>query len=114
MLADFRMVLVLLLLSTAVASAILCLGCGTNEPSGNSYQVVVVLNQAYTQNTSAYVEAVLRDFEDDIEVSIRDSDPPAVVAVMDTVPSSFCEAVRVRLTGRDDVRDVACAPVPGL
>ena len=99
--------------TTAVTFAVVGDGSGaTSAGSGEAaqYEVTVRFNTSVTQEDIEEVDALLRAYDDDLELLIMESFPPIGRALLSTDATDVCQTVEADLEAESYVDGVSCGP----
>ncbi|HWQ27845.1 MAG TPA: hypothetical protein VNN12_02350 [Dehalococcoidia bacterium] len=86
-------------------AAALLSGCGERAPA---FDVTVAFNEQYTEGDIQETDAILRSYDDDIDVLIQESFPPVARTVIRSSLENFCEDLRSKLEVKPYVERVDC------
>jgi hypothetical protein len=79
--------------------------CGERAPA---YDVTIAFNQQYTEAALQEVDAILRAYDDDIDVLVQESFPPVARTVIHSKVENFCDELRAQLEVKPYVERVDC------
>ena len=97
------------LLAALVSLALFaCTGGGDN---GDEYGVSVQFNESVQQEDIDEVEALLRDYDQELDFVVLELFPPEGSAKLVTNVPNFCPTVQAELEGRTYVESVSCRPI---
>ena len=97
-----------LLAALASRALFACTGDGDN---GDEYSVGVQFNETVQQEDIDEVEALLRDYDQDLDFVVLELFPPEGRATLVTNVSRFCPTVQAELESLAYVESVSCRPI---
>ncbi|HXF51592.1 MAG TPA: hypothetical protein VNM43_07920 [Dehalococcoidia bacterium] len=80
-------------------------GCREGVPS---YDVTVAFNDRYTEAALQETDAILRSYDDDIDVLVQESFPPVARTVIQSSMENLCEDLRSQLERKPYIEQVDC------
>lgn len=86
-------------------AALALAGCREGAPS---YDVTVAFNDRYTEAALQETDAILRSYDDHIDVLVQESFPPVARTVIRSSSEDFCEDLRSQLETKPYVERVDC------